>query len=161
MSHYAVIMQDGKVFNRRTKRFEDARVDMWRTCAFDCGKEAWLTAALAEIDTPTAPPAEAPTEAPAPAEESSALQDAKDAAEPKDENGGAKPPHEGNCRECGRWRRLNRLRLCYACFAILVLMEECKKRGIEWKPGDKHPDWCGCAGLGEHQNEDGTAKGFN
>jgi hypothetical protein len=85
----------------------------------------------------------------------SALDDARDAAEPKDElTGGAKPPEDGLCRECKRRRRLNRLKLCYPCFAELVLAEEAKKRGHAWKPGDRHPDWCGCEGLGEHPERD-------
>lgn len=111
-------------------------------------------------ETETAEPA-APTAAPAaepeakPAEERTALDDARDAADPKDElTGGAKPPEDGLCRECKRRRRLNRLKLCYPCFAELVLAEECKKRGVEWKPGDKHPDFCGCEGLGEHPERD-------
>lgn len=114
---------------------------------------------LDETEAPTAPAVETPAEAPA--EEKSALDDAKDDAKPKDETGGAEPPVEGNCRECKRWRRINRLKLCYPCFVELVLMDEAKKRKFEWKPGDKHPDWCSCDGLGEHKNEDGTAKGFN
>jgi hypothetical protein len=44
---------------------------------------------------------------------------------------------------------------------VLVLAEECKKRGVEWKPGDPHPSFCSCEGLGEHKNGDGTARGFN
>jgi hypothetical protein len=89
-----------------------------------------------------------------PREEKSALDDAKDQAEDRPSTGGAEPPKEGGCRECKRIRRLNRLRLCYPCFAELVLMDEAKKRGVEWKPGDKHPDWCGCEGLGEHPERD-------
>ncbi len=77
---------------------------------------------------------------------------------PKDEDrpsvGGAEPPKEGSCRECKRVRRLNRLKLCYPCFVELVLMDEAKKRGHEWKPGDKHPDFCSCEGLGEHPDRD-------
>ncbi len=105
-----------------------------------------------------ADPAVAPA-APAadPAVEKSALDDAKDAAEPKDANGGSKPPADGTCRECKRLRRLNRLKLCYPCFVELVLMDEAKKRGHQWKPGDKHPDWCSCEGLGEHQERDNGA----
>lgn len=104
-------------------------------------------------------PATLPAEAPA--EEKSALDEAKDDAEPKDENGGAKPPEDGPCRECRRHRRLNRLRLCYACWVALSLADDMKKRGVEWKPGDKHPDWCGCEGLGEHRMPDGSDRGAN
>lgn len=93
--------------------------------------------------------------------EKSALDEAKDAAEPKDAHGGSKPPEDGNCRECKRLRRLNRLKLCYPCFADLVLAEECEKRGFVWKSGDKHPDFCSCEGLGEHENADGSPRGFN
>lgn len=106
------------------------------------------------------PPVDAPV-APKEEEKKSALDEAKDAADAKDENGGVKPPEDGSCRECKRLRRLNRLRLCYPCFVELVLMDEAKKRGVEWKPGDKHPAWCGCEGLGEHTNGDGSARGFN
>lgn len=108
-------------------------------------------------ETETAEPVVAPA-APAeekPLEERTALDDARDAAEPKDElTGGAKPPEDGLCRECKRRRRLNRLKLCYPCFAELVLAEEAKKRGHAWKPGDRHPDWCACEGLGEHPERD-------
>ncbi len=99
---------------------------------------------------PVAPPS-TPLEAPATTEEKSALDDAKADAEDRPDCGGAKPPEDGQCRECKRLRRLNRLKLC---FAELVLMDEAKKRGHQWKPGDKHPDWCGCEGLGEHPERD-------
>ena len=114
-----------------------------------------------ETETPVAPTA--PAEAPAapPEEKKSALEEAFDAAEPKDEHGGSKPPEDGLCRECGRRRRLNRLRTCYPCFVELVLMDEAKKRGFQWKPGDKHPDWCGCEGLGEHKSGGGASRGNN
>ena len=101
-----------------------------------------------ETEAPAAPPAEKP------AEEKSALDEAKEMAEDRPSTGGAEPPKQGHCRECGRLRKLNRLKLCYPCWAILVLAEECKRRGIEWKPGDKHPDYCGCEGLGEHPERD-------
>ena len=110
------------------------------------------------METETAPaPTEAPVAEPVPAapeEKPSALDDAKDMAEDRPSTGGAKPPEDGNCRECKRLRRLNRLKLCYPCFVELVLMDEAKKRGVEWKAGDKHPDWCGCEGLGEHPERD-------
>ena len=105
----------------------------------------------------TAPPVEAPPEG-KPKEketdEKTALDEAKDNAEDRPDCGGAKPPEDGHCRECKRLRKLNRLKLCYPCFVELVLMDEAKKRGFEWKPGDKHPDWCGCEGLGEHAERD-------
>jgi hypothetical protein len=97
------------------------------------------------------PPA-APAEKPA--EKKSDLDEAKDDAEPKDAHGGSKPPDDGLCRECRQPRKLNRLRLCYPCFVELVIMDEAKKRGHEWKSGDKHPDWCSCEGLGEHPERD-------
>ena len=114
---------------------------------------------IAETETadPAAPPL-TPLEAPpAPAEEKSALDDAKDDAEPKDANGGSKPPEDGTCRECKRLRRLNRLRLCYPCYVELNIADQMKKRGQEWKPGDKHPAWCDCEGLGEHPERDNGA----
>lgn len=107
----------------------------------------------AEPDTITAP-AETPAADPGTKDAPSALNDAKDAAEERPDCGGAKPPTDGTCRECKRVRRLNRLRLCYPCFVELVLMDEAKKRGIEWKPGEKHPDFCSCEGLGEHPDRD-------
>lgn len=114
-----------------------------------------LDSILSETETlPEAPPAEAPTKEEKPEEKKSALDEAREDAEPKDAHGGSKSPEDGLCRECRQRRKLNRLKLCYACFAILILMEECKKRGFEWKPGDKHPDWCSCEGLGEHSNRD-------
>lgn len=100
------------------------------------------------VDAPAAPPAEKPLE------ERTALDDAKDEAEDRPSTGGAEPPKEGPCRECKRLRRLNRLKLCYPCFVELVLMDEAKKRGHEWKPGDKHPAYCSCEGLGEHPERD-------
>jgi len=112
---------------------------------------AFILSETETVETPAtveAPPAEAPVE------EKSALDDAKDQAEDRPSTGGAKPPEDGLCRECKRRRRLNRLRLCYPCFAELVLAEEAEKRGFKWKPGDKHPDWCGCEGLGEHPERD-------
>jgi hypothetical protein len=99
------------------------------------------------VEPPAAPPKE----------EKSALDDAKDAAEPKDANGGSKPPEDGTCRECKRLRRLNRLRLCYPCYVELNIADGMKKRGQEWKPGDKHPAWCDCEGLGEHPERDNGA----
>lgn len=111
---------------------------------------------VAEPEAPAAPPA-TPLEAPAPAAEPSALDDAKDQAAPKDENGGAKPPEDGQCRECKRLRRLNRLRLCYPCFVELNLTDLAKKRGEKWKPGAPHPAWCDCEGLGEHPERDNGA----
>ena len=115
-------------------------------------------------DPETADPA-APAEAPAPDEskdeDKSALLDALDDAEPKDENGGTKPPEDGLCRECKRRRPLNRLKLCYPCFVELVIIDEAKKRGYEWKTGNPHPDWCACEGLGEHRKPDGTYRGAN
>jgi hypothetical protein len=117
---------------------------------------------LSDVAEPEAPvaPVESPPEK-ATEKDKSALEDAFDDADPKDENGGVKPPEDGKCRECKRLRRLNRLKLCYPCFAELVLAEEAKKRGHPWKPGDPHPDFCACEGLGEHKNADGTARGFN
>ena len=109
---------------------------------------------LNEMETiPEAPPAEAPVKE-EPKEKLTPLDEAKDDADPKDENGGVKPPDDGLCRECKRLRKLNRLKLCYPCFAELVLAEEAKKRGHQWKPGDKHPDFCSCEGLGEHPERD-------
>jgi hypothetical protein len=106
----------------------------------------------AEPEAPATPAAE-----PKPAEEKTALDEAKDMADERSSTGGAEPPKEGHCRECKRLRKLNRLRLCYPCFVELVLMDEAKKRGYQWKPGDKHPDWCSCEGLGEHPERDGGA----
>lgn len=103
------------------------------------------------VADPEAPAAPAPD---APAPEKSALDEAKEDAKDRPSTGGAEPPTEGNCRECKMLRRLNRLKLCYPCFVQLVLMDEAKKRGVEWKPGDKHPDWCSCEGLGEHPDRD-------
>lgn len=115
---------------------------------------------LDETETlPSAPPAEAPEKKPE--KKKSALDEAKEDAEPKDAHGGSKPPGDGRCRECKLPRKVNRLGLCYPCFVELVLMEEAEKRNHKWKPGDPHPDWCSCEGLGEHKNEDGTARGFN
>lgn len=107
-----------------------------------------------ETETPTAPVEAPPTETPKEEEKKSALDEAEEDAEPKDENGGSKPPEDGLCRECKRRRHLNRLKLCYPCFVDLVIMDETKKRGIEWKSGDKHPDFCACEGLGEHPGRD-------
>lgn len=118
-------------------------------------------AVMIALETEVADPVVAPAAEPGTKDKPSALDEAKDAADPKDAHGGAKPPEDGLCRECKRRRKLNRLRLCYPCFAELVLAEEAKKRGVAWKPGDKHPDWCGCEGLGEHTNGDGSARGFN
>ncbi len=111
-----------------------------------------------EVAEPAAPaaPAEAPP-ADKPKEEKSALDEAKDDAEPKDANGGSKPPEEGPCRECKRRRRLNRLKLCYPCYVDLNIADGMKKRGQEWKTGDKHPAWCDCEGLGEHPERDNGA----
>lgn len=102
------------------------------------------------VEPPTATPAEPPKEE----VKKSALEEAKDDADPKDANGGVKPPEDGPCRECKRMRRLNRLRLCYPCYVDLNLADQMKQRGQEWKPGDKHPDWCDCEGLGEHTERD-------
>lgn len=109
--------------------------------------------AEAEVADPKIAPAAPAAEPPAKADPS-ALDDAKDQAEKRPDCGGAKPPEDGPCRECKRLRRLNRLRLCYPCFVELVLMEEAEKRGFKWKPGDQHPDWCSCEGLGEHAGRD-------
>lgn len=103
---------------------------------------------VAPVEAPAAPPEAKP------AEEKSALDDAKDDAEERPDVGGAKPPAAGPCRECKRFRMLNRLRLCYPCFVDLVLMDEAKARGHEWKPGDAHPGYCSCEGLGEHPERD-------
>lgn len=100
------------------------------------------------VEAPAATPAEKPLE------KKSALDEAKEMAEDRPSTGGAEPPKEGACRECKRLRRLNRLKLCYPCFVELVIMDEAKKRGHEWKPGDKHPSWCDCEGLGEHPDRD-------
>lgn len=114
----------------------------------------------AETETPVVP-TEAPVAPPAEKTKKSALEEAYEDAEPKDAHGGSKPPEDGLCRECKRRRRLNRLRLCYPCFVELVLMEEAEKRGFKWKPGDKHPDWCSCEGLGEHRSPGGSSAGSN
>lgn len=112
-----------------------------------------------ETETETAPVPAAPAEAPP---EKDPLEEARDAAEPKDDaTGGAKPPEDGHCRECRRLRRLNRLKLCYPCWVALSLAEKAKQRGEHWQPGQAHPSWCDCDGLGEHKNADGTARGLN
>ncbi len=109
-----------------------------------------------EVADPAAVPVApvAPVAEPPPTDAPSALDDAEDQAKERPSTGGAEPPEEGPCRECKRLRRLNRLRLCYPCFVELVLMDEAKRRGHEWKPGDKHPDFCSCEGLGEHPERD-------
>lgn len=106
----------------------------------------------AEPESPAAPATEPPPE-----EKKSAPEEAEEMAEDRPSTGGAKPPEEGRCRECNLWRRLNRLKLCYPCWAILWLKDECKKRGFEWNVGDPHPDFCGCEGLGEHPERDNGA----
>lgn len=107
----------------------------------------------AEVTDPAAAPV-APVAEPPTTDAPSALDDAKDQAEDRPDCGGSKPPEPALCRECKRLRMLNRLRLCYPCFVELVLMDEAKRRGHEWKPGDKHPDFCSCEGLGEHPERD-------
>jgi hypothetical protein len=111
-------------------------------------------------ETVEAPP-DAPAAEPAQEEKKSALEEAFDQAEPKDENGGVKPPQEGPCRECRRLRRLNRLRLCYPCFVVLNIADVEKKAGREWTPDMPHPSWCYCEGLGEHRKPDGSDRGAN
>ncbi len=74
---------------------------------------------------------------------------------------GTKPPKKGPCRRCGEDKPLNRLMLCYKCWVITNLEDEAKARGETWSEGMPHPEHCKCVGLGEHQNDDGTSRGFN
>ena len=66
-----------------------------------------------------------------------------------------KPPSEGKCVVCGLLKPLNRHKICYACF----VKENLRRDG--WKDGQPHPDTCGCEGLGQHKNKDGTDRGGN
>ena len=93
---------------------------------------------------PEAPPAgpQAPAEAPP---------DREADAEPRPTTGGAKPPEDGLCRNCRQRRRLNRFKLCYPCWVEAEIADREKREGREWKPGDPHPAWCKCEGLGEHR----------
>jgi hypothetical protein len=75
--------------------------------------------------------------------------------------GSRKPPEDGKCKRCGMVRRLNRHKMCYPCYVETEIMEREKREGREWIPGDKHPDWCHCEGLGEHKNGDGSQRGIN
>lgn len=118
-------------------------------------ERAFHLAGETEVAEPVAPAA--PSEKSKEDEQKSALDEARDQAEPKDAHGGSKPPEDGRCRECRRLRRLNRLRLCYPCYVELNIADGMKKRGQEWKPGDKHPAWCDCEGLGEHPERDNGA----
>ncbi len=115
------------------------------------------TAEPETIPTPSETPAAPGETKDAPRETPSALDDAKDQAEDRPSTGGAEPPKPGPCRECRRLRQLNRLKLCYPCFVDLNISDGMKKRGEEWKSGDKHPAWCDCEGLGEHPERDNGA----
>lgn len=84
-------------------------------------------------------------------------EDKEDGADKKDETtGGAKPPADGLCRNCRKRVPLNRFKLCYACWVESEITDREKKLGREWRPGDKHPGWCHCEGLGEHRLTDGS-----
>jgi hypothetical protein len=107
-------------------------------------------------EAPTAEEVERPTAPLPPAEE-----DREADADPRPSCGGAKPPEDGLCRSCKRRLPLNRHRLCYKCWVEAEIMDREKREGRDWKPGDPHPAWCGCEGLGEHKSGDGTARGFN
>lgn len=72
-----------------------------------------------------------------------------------------KPPDDGLCRRCKQRRKLNRHKLCYPCFVESEIIDREKLEGKEWIPGDPHPSWCCCEGLGEHQERDGTSRWFN
>ncbi len=74
---------------------------------------------------------------------------------------GKPPPEDGLCRNCKARRKLNRHKLCYPCWVEDEIVTREKKEGREWKPGEPHPAWCGCEGLGEHKNRDGSSRGNN
>lgn len=103
----------------------------------------------------TAEPAVAPAAAPKEPELTEAQKRGEE--EPRPTHGGAKPPEDGLCRNCRQRRRLNRFKLCYPCWVEAEIVDGEKKRGREWKPGDTHPEWCHCEGLGEHKVRDGGA----
>jgi hypothetical protein len=82
-------------------------------------------------------------------------------ADPRPIHGGAKPPEDGLCRNCKMRRRLNRFKLCYPCWVEAEIIDREKREGREWKPGDPHPEWCHCEGLGEHKSASGASRGNN
>lgn len=82
-------------------------------------------------------------------------------AEPRPTTGGAKPPADGLCRNCKRRVALNRFKLCYPCWVEAEIIDREKKEGREWKPGEAHPSWCHCEGLGEHRLASGADRGAN
>lgn len=88
-------------------------------------------------------------------------EDKEDSADARPTTGGAKPPEDGLCRNCKRRVRLNRFKLCYPCWVEAEIIDREKKEGREWKPGDKHPAWCHCEGLGEHKSGGGASRGNN
>ena len=105
---------------------------------------------------------EAPTAPAAPEEAPSDEKDEKADIDKENELGTGKPPPEdGLCRNCRNRRKLNRHKLCYPCWVGDEIEQREKKEGREWKPGDPHPAWCGCEGLGEHKNRDGSSRGNN
>lgn len=111
-------------------------------------------------ETKVAEPEVAPAPAaPKPPEESEVQRRGEE--DPRPTHGGAKPPEDGLCRNCRQRRRLNRFKLCYPCWVEAEIIDREKREGREWKAGDPHPSWCHCEGLGEHQNGDGSARGFN
>ncbi len=118
VGRYAIITResDGYAWNAVRLRWEPMDMERYEEFATAVGETK--TADPETIPAPAETPA-APGETKEGKDETrSALDDARDAAEPKDElTGGAKPPEDGLCRECKRRRRLNRLKLCYPCFA--------------------------------------------
>lgn len=67
----------------------------------------------------------------------------------KDPETGSRAPGEGTCRRCGERKQLNRLRLCYRCWVYCEIERVEGKKGLVWRPGMPHPDWCACV-LPEH-----------
>lgn len=111
-------------------------------------------------ETETADPAVAPAEPTEKLFEETEAQRRGDEQE-RPSTGGAKPPEDGLCRNCRQRRHLNRFKLCYPCWVEAEIIDREKREGRQWKPGDPHPAWCHCEGLGEHKNPDNTARGFN
>lgn len=148
-SLYTIVRRaDGKILNPATGRFRKPTKKNWALCA-----RYLPTRAEIAVEEPAVAPAE-PKAEPTPDKEA-------DANPRPTGTGGAKPPEDGLCRNCRQRRKLNRFKLCYPCWVESEISDREKREGRAWKPGDKHPDWCHCEGLGEHKNGDGTARGFN
>ena len=102
-----------------------------------------------ETETIEAPPADAPVEAP-PKEKPEEKEDIDDI-----EKRARKPPADGPCKGCGKNLPLNRLFLCFRCWAIKNIEDWAKAEGVDFIPTvDAHPAWCGC-GLPEHGGKRG------